>query len=215
MKVFFNMRRNGLILAAFAAIATALLMFTQFLTGDRIAEQQRLELLNTLTELIPESSYTNDLYADCTAYILPNILGSSQPQTIYRARHLEQPVALGIRTTAPDGYSGDIHLLIALTAEGTVLGARVLDHKETPGLGDKIELRRGDWILSFNHETVTGAKDARWAVRREGGAFDQFAGATITPRAIINAIHRTVVWAQSHQAQIFNAPINCQQSESS
>lgn len=203
------MRRNGVILALFALIATGLLMLTQHLTADRIAAQQRNELMRTLTELIPEQSYSNDLYNDCTQVVEPSILGSRQAQAIYRARQQGEPVALAIRTTAPDGYSGDIHLLVAVARNGTVLGARVLEHKETPGLGDKIELRRHDWILSFNQETVRDNKDARWNVRRDGGAFDQFSGATITPRAIIRAIQRTVVWANEHQAQLFAAPVLC------
>ncbi|RUO40632.1 electron transport complex subunit RsxG [Aliidiomarina taiwanensis] len=204
------MRRNGLILAVFALVATGLLMFTQHLTADRIAAQQRNELMRTLHELIPDASYNNDLYADCTQVHAPEALGSQSQQPIYRARLHGQPVALAIRTTAPDGYSGDIHLLVAIANSGTVLGARVLEHRETPGLGDKIDVRRSDWIESFANEQVQSATDPRWEVRRDGGAFDQFSGATITPRAVINAIQRTVVWANQQQAALFALPVTCQ-----
>lgn len=203
------MGRNGGILAAFAIVATALLMFTQYLTADRIAAQQRNELMRTLSELIPNDNYSNDLYADCTEVTEPNVLGNKLSQPVYRARLNGQPVALAIRTTAPDGYSGDIHLLVAISHTGTVLGARVLEHRETPGLGDKVDPRRSDWIYSFSNERVRGPNDTRWQVRRDGGAFDQFTGATITPRAVINAIQRTVVWANDHQQMLFQAPIQC------
>lgn len=203
------MGRNGAILAAFAIVATALLMFTQYLTADRIAAQQRNDLMRTLSELIPSDSYNNDLYADCTEIIEPTVLGNKLPQPIYRARLNGQPAALAVRTTAPDGYSGDIHLLVAISHTGKVLGARVLDHRETPGLGDKVDPRRSDWIYSFSNERVRDANDPRWQVRRDGGAFDQFTGATITPRAVINAIQRTVVWVNEHQPMLFQAPIQC------
>lgn len=207
--IFSAMKRNGLILAAFAIVATALLMFTQFLTADRIAAQQRNELMQTLTALIPSESYSNDLYGDCTEVSEANALGSRLPQPIYRARFNDKPVALAVRTTAPDGYSGDIHLLVAISVNGTVLGARVLEHRETPGLGDKVDARRSDWIYSFINERVRDINDVRWQVRRDGGAFDQFTGATITPRAVINAIQRTVVWANENQQMLFAAPIQC------
>lgn len=203
------MRRNGLILAAFALVATGLLMFTQYLTADRIAAQQRNELMRTLSELIPSESYNNDLYGDCTEVTEPKVLGSKLAQPVYRARMNGQPVAVAVRTTAPDGYSGDIHLLVAIALNGSVLGVRVLEHRETPGLGDKIDVRRSNWILSFTNERVRGADDSRWQVRRDGGAFDQFSGATITPRAVINAIQRTVVWATEHQQSLFSAPRQC------
>lgn len=207
-----SMRRNGFILAAFALVATGLLMFTQYLTADRIAAQQRNDLMRTLHELIPDASYNNDLYADCTQVREPAVLGIPSEQPIYRARFEGRPVALAIRTTAPDGYSGDIHLLVAIAQNGTVLGARVLEHRETPGLGDKVDPRRSDWIYSFANEHVQSATDPRWEVRRDGGAFDQFSGATITPRAVIHAIQRTVVWANERQAELFALPISCQGS---
>ncbi|MCC5855421.1 MAG: electron transport complex subunit RsxG [Idiomarina sp.] len=204
-----KMKRNGLILGAFALAATSLLIATQFLTADRIAAQQRSDLLRTLNELVPATQYTNDFYADCTEVIEPDALGSTQPQQVYRARRNGEAVALALRTTAPDGYSGNIQLLVAVAPSGRVKGVRVLSHRETPGLGDKIELRRDSWILSFNDEQVRSSNDPRWRVRRDGGAFDQFTGATITPRAVINAVQRTVLYATENRDALFNAPIQC------
>lgn len=204
-----SMGKNGGTLAIFALIATGLLLFTQALTSERIAEQQRHELMQTLHILIPEQLYTNDLYQDCTLWTDERTLGSAEPQPIYRARQQGSPVALALRTTAPDGYSGDIHLLVAMHLDGTVLGVRVLEHKETPGLGDKIEPKRSDWIHAFEQQWVDGLDDPKWEVKRFGGQFDQFTGATITPRAIILAIQRTVAWANEHQDALFQAPSNC------
>lgn len=206
-----QMHRNGLILAAFALVSTILVMTTQWLTEDRIAEQQRSELMTTLNSLIPPALHDNDLYADCTL-VTAGELGLSEPQPVYRSRREGQPTALALRTTAPDGYSGNIHLLVALNDSGTLLGVRALSHRETPGLGDKIEVRRSDWIHSFQGQQVRGADDPRWDVQRNGGMFDAFAGATITPRAVVNAVQRTLLYATEHQQQLFNASANCSQS---
>ena len=113
-----------------------------------------------------------------------------------------------VETTAPDGYSGNIDLIVAVTPDGTVLGSRVLDHKETPGLGDKIETRRSDWMFSFNQKTVTNENAAKWAVRKDGGDFDQFTGATITPRAVINAIRNAALFIQQHPG-LADKPADC------
>jgi len=207
--IFSSMKRNGIILAAFAAVATALLITVQWATADRIAAQQRNEVMRTLNELVPLSTYSNDLYRDCTLVVNPDALGIDSAQPVYRARDNNNHVALVVRTTAPDGYSGAIHLLVAIAPSGTILGSRVLQHRETPGLGDKIELRKSNWILSFTNQRVNGENDPRWAVRRDGGAFDQFTGATITPRAVINAIQRTALWAQANSNALFTAPANC------
>lgn len=204
-----QMRRNGLILAAFALAATTLVLIAQWLTQDRIDAQQRQELQTTLNLLIPPAQYDNDLYADCTLVQAPEALGLERAQPVYRARQAGEPVALALRSTAPDGYSGNIHLLVAVNYEGLVKGVRVLQHRETPGLGDKIEARRSDWILSFDNQRVRSENDVRWEVRRDGGMFDQFSGATITPRAVVNAVQRTVLYANENRDQLFAAAPSC------
>lgn len=205
-----QMRRNGLILAGFALAAITLVMITQWLTQDRIDSQQRSELMTTLNTLIPPAQHDNDLYADCTLVTAPDALGLNQPQPVYRSRMQGEPNALALRTTAPDGYSGNIHMLVAVDIQGVVQGVRVLSHRETPGLGDKIELRRDDWILSFDGERIRNDNDPRWDVRRNGGMFDAFTGATITPRAVINAVERTVRYANQNRDALFAAAANCQ-----
>lgn len=220
--IFQSMSRNGLILAAFAIAATVLVVGTAKLTAPRIAAQQQQELLNVLNQLLPANMHDNDLVASCT------LVGQ---QKVYRATLKGQalnakgqalndeptdiPQALALEVTAPNGYSGAIKLLVAFNLNGTVAGVRVLDHKETPGLGDKIELRKDDWILSFNGLTVTGPDDKRWAVKRDGGQFDAFTGATITPRAVVQAVKQANLLYQQHGSEWFSAPANCTTGASS
>ena len=206
-----QMRRNGFILAGFALAAIGLVMTTQWFTQDRIDAQQRNELMRTLNELIPPHMHDNDLYADCTMVAAPDDLGRDL-QAVYRSRLNGNDNALALITTAPDGYSGNIDMVVAVDTQGVVQGVRVLSHRETPGLGDKIELRRDDWILSFDGQQVRGATDPRWNVRRDGGMFDAFTGATITPRAVVNAVERAVRYASAQQSMLFAAPANCQAS---
>lgn len=203
-----TMQKNGVILGTFAVLATTLIIIAQLLTADRIEAQQRQELMRTLNTLIPPAMHDNDLYSDCVLLQQPDILGLAE-QPVYRARINGEPSAVAIRTTAPDGYSGQIHMLVALSPQGVVKGVRVLQHRETPGLGDKIEVERHPWILSFDGQRVRSENDARWAVRRDGGMFDQFTGATITPRAVVNAVARTTWFAQSQMDALFAAPSNC------
>ena len=206
-----SMSRNGLILAAFAIAATVLVVGTAKLTAPRIALQQQQELLNVLNQLLPPDLHDNDLVASCTLVAHPELGGVQQK--VYRAtvkgQAVNLPQALALEVIAPNGYSGAIKLLVAFKLNGSVAGVRVLEHKETPGLGDKIELRKNDWILSFNGLSVNGADDKRWAVKRDGGQFDAFTGATITPRAIVQAVKQANLLYQQYGSAWFSAPANC------
>lgn len=208
-----SMSRNGLILAAFAIAATVLVVGTAKLTAPRIAQQQQQELLNVLNQLLPPDMHDNDLVASCTVVAHPELGGAQQK--VYRATVKGQavnesiPQALALEVIAPNGYSGAIKLLVAFNLNGSVAGVRVLEHKETPGLGDKIELRKNDWILSFNGLSVNGADDKRWAVKRDGGQFDAFTGATITPRAVVQAVKQANLLYQQQGSVWFSAPANC------
>ncbi len=185
-----SMQRNGLILAAFAIVATLLVMLTARLTAEPIAREQQRELLQVLNQLIPAAAHDNDLYASCRLIEAPKLASDATP--MYLATKNGEPNAAAIEVVAPNGYSGGIRLLVAINWDNTVAGVRTLQHQETPGLGDKIERRKSDWITSFAGMTVTGADDNRWAVQRDGGVFDQFTGATITPRAVVQIVARTV-----------------------
>ena len=193
----------ALILTGFAVVGTGLVAVTYTGTKDIIAEAQRKVLEANLNQLVPADRYDNRITEDAIEVTAPEWLGTDQPVKVYRARKDGQPVALFATPYAPDGYSGPIQLLIGVYADGTLAGARVLAHKETPGLGDGIEERRSPWILAFTGKSLGNPEPARWKVKKDGGAFDQFTGATITPRAVIKATRKFLEYVQTHQAQLF------------
>lgn len=137
------------------------------------------------------------------------MLGNAEPKTVYRARLDGRPQALAIETMTPNGYSGAIRLIVGVDADGVISGVRVLEHRETPGLGDKIERRISDWILSFDGKTLTGNNRKSWAVRKDGGDFDQFTGATITPRAVVESVRKALVFVTEHQNELYQASNQC------
>lgn len=201
-------RKNGLTLAIFACASTGVVAVTQYLTKDQILRQERAQLQATLNEVIPHELHDNELYAACTLVSDP-ALGTTTAQPAYIATINNEPKALAIETIAPDGYSGAIKLIIGVDVEGTILGTRVLAHQETPGLGDKIDLRITDWILGFSGKQVTKDNMSEWAVRKDGGQFDSFTGATITPRAVVKAVKNTVEFVNNNRDSILNQPLNC------
>jgi electron transport complex protein RnfG len=193
----------ALILTGFAVVGTGLVALTYTSTRDIIAEAQRKALEASLNQLVPVDRYNNRVTEDRIEVVAPEWLGTDQPVTVYRARQDGQPVALFATPFAPDGYSGPIQLLIGVYADGTLAGVRVLAHKETPGLGDGIEARRSPWILAFTGKSLDNPRPERWKVKKDGGAFDQFTGATITPRAVIKATRKFLEYVQAHQARLF------------
>ncbi|UJF18710.1 electron transport complex subunit RsxG [Vibrio sp. SS-MA-C1-2] len=205
------MGKNGIILAIFALLATALVAVTNAVTKDTIAKQQELQLLRTLNQIIPSTSYDNDLYASCTLVTAPEALGTTNAMPVYLATKEGKPVGAAIETIAPDGYSGAIHSIIAVDYNGVVTGVRVLEQHETPGLGDKISIRVTNWVDDFLGKSVTPENESRWAVRKDGGDFDQFTGATITPRAVVKSVKRTVTYYNQNRDQLFNQPFNCRE----
>lgn len=203
------MGKNGAILAGFALVTTGLIAVTFAGTKDRIQREQEKQLLSVLNELVPESSHTNELNLDCIIVNAPEQLGTTQDKRIFRARNGSENVAAVIETSAPNGYSGEIKMVVAVSLNGTSIGTRVVEHKETPGLGDKVDLRVSDWILSFANVPFSGKDDKRWQVKKDGGQFDQFTGATITPRAVVQAVKSTLVYYNANRDMIFNTASNC------
>ena len=193
----------ALILTGFAVVGTGLVAVTYNGTKDIIAEAQRKVLEANLNQLVPADRYDNPVTQDTIAVTALEWLGTDQPVMVYRARKNGQPVALFATPYAPDGYSGPIQLLVGVYADGMLAGVRVLAHKETPGLGDGIEERRSPWILVFTGKSLGNPEPERWKVKKDGGAFDQFTGATITPRAVIKATRKFLEYVQTHQAQLF------------
>lgn len=201
-----NMVVSAVLLGVFAVTGTGLLALTHQATRERIAQNERELLLRSLNELVPDSARDNDPYSDTTQVLDRDALGSDRPVTVYRARKQGQPVAAIINAVAPDGYSGRIGLLVAVRYDGTLAGVRVTTHRETPGLGDAIETSRSDWILGFDGKSLDNPRPRGWKVRRDGGEFDQFTGATVTPRAIVRAVFNTLRYFETHREALF-APV--------
>ena len=200
--------KNSLILALFAISCTAAVAIVQLLTADRIEQQAQQKLIRQLNQVIQKDNHDNEMFLDCI--VAPEDNNSDLLiDVIYRARLNNAPTAAAIKTVAPDGYSGNIELLIAINTDGSVSGVRTLMHKETPGLGDKIERRKSDWIDSFSGKKVLDENDSRWAVIKDGGMFDQFTGATITPRAVVKTVRKTIEYFESNQERIFSTASNC------
>ena len=198
-----HMFKTGVLLGVFAVAGTALIAFTFDNTAERIAAQEREFLLRGIQALIPPARYDNDPYSDAISVLSPELLGSRDPVPVYRARKDGKPVALVLEPVAPDGYSGDIKLLVAIAYDGTVLGVRVLSHQETPGLGDAIEIGKSNWITGFNGHSLSNLDDKDWHVKKDGGIFDQFTGATITPRAVVKCVHKSLEYFSLHRDALF------------
>lgn len=196
-----TMRRHGLILAFFGALMTGMTALVNLMTKPTIQHQALLQQKSLFDQVIPAGVYDNDMQNECYN-VTDESLGTATPHRLYLARKNGQPVAAVVETTAPDGYSGAIQLLVAADFHGKVYGSRVLEQHETPGLGDKIEVRISDWIKHFANQTVNGASDERWAVKKDGGMFDQFTGATITPRAVVRSVKRTALFIGTVPSQL-------------
>ena len=188
--------KPGWLLGLFALVFIFMLAFTFEHTHERIAMQEQLRLEAQFMELLIEGSYDNEPATDVL-----NIEG--EKRTIYRARRQGQPVAALFKTVAKDGYSGSIYLLVGVKINGELLGVRALSHRETPGLGDEINLSRSDWVLSFNDHSLTNPTIEGWAVKKDGGIFDAFTGATITPRAVVKEVKKTLLYFRDHQHELF------------
>lgn len=203
-----TMRRHGATLAVFAALATGLTAVVNQLTHRTIAEQAALQQQRLFDQVISPTLYDNPLREACYLISDPR-LGTAAPHRLYLASKAGEPVAALLESTAPDGYSGAIQLLVAADFHGKVLGVRVLEHHETPGLGDKIDIRISGWIDSLRDRVVEDENDPRWRVKKDGGEFDQFTGATITPRAVVNEVRRTAAFLRQQDAQQLTTLPHC------
>lgn len=191
----------ALLLCGFGVLGASLVAFTNDSTREQIAENQRQALLRQFAAIVPQEKFNNILLDDWITISAPNAFGASSTR-VYRARLNNEFVAAILTPINANGYSGDIRLIIGINKNGTLAGVRVLQHKETPGLGDKIETRRSDWILGFNGLSLTNPNPSDWQVKRDGGVFDQFTGATITPRGIVEATKKALEYYAEHTDEI-------------
>ncbi|MEJ2141714.1 MAG: electron transport complex subunit RsxG [Gammaproteobacteria bacterium] len=210
MSLLRNMSISSVLLGLFAIIGSGLVAVTYDNTAERIAANERAFLLRSLHELVTPDMHDNDMFKDVIQVTNKDFLGSKKPVNIYRARKDGKNVAVIINAVAPDGYNGDIALLIAIDTSGKLIGVRVAKHRETPGLGDAIEIQRSDWILGFTGKSLENPASKNWRVKRDGGVFDQFTGATITPRAVVKAVHKALQYFQKNSEMLFNSQVTGQ-----
>ena len=200
-----SITKNSLLLGAFALVTTALLAFTAQFTHERIIKAEREAQQKALFEIVPRTRHNNDLLSD-TIKVPESAwegLGLKSGGDIYVARHADETIAVIIPAVAPDGYSGDIRMIVGINADGSIAGVRVIDHHETPGLGDKVELKKNQWILGFDGKSLNAPNSSHWKVKKDGGDFDQFAGATITPRAVVNQVRKVLEFVDAHRDELF------------
>ena len=192
------------LLMTFAMAGAVLVGITFIQTEDDIEYNEKLTLLKKLNNIIPSGSYDNDLLHDAIVVEANSQLGTDEDTIAYRARKEDKDVAVVLSSVAPNGYNGSIHMLVGIYADGKVAGVRVVKHKETPGLGDAVSMTHSDWILSFENRSLSDPDEKGWKVKRDGGVFDQFTGATITPRAVVKAVHNALLYFDDHQATLFS-----------
>ncbi|RIZ66536.1 MAG: electron transport complex subunit RsxG [Methylococcales bacterium] len=192
------------ILAGFALMASVLLGVTNCSTEGTIQKRLDEDLKKSLEEVVPAALYDNNILQDTLSIPSADYNIGAKETMVYIAKKLGKVTAVSFKFIAPDGYSGAISMIMGLDREGNILGVRILSHKETPGLGDKIEVTKSNWILSFVGRSLDNLSKQQWAVKKDGGDFDQFAGATITPRKSVQAIYRGLQLFKDHQTQLIN-----------
>ena len=194
------------VLAAAAVVAVAGLALVHERAAPQIEASRRAQHLRQLTALLGDAAFDNDPLSDTVSMLDPELLGTDEPLIAHRVRLGATPVAVLLNVVAPDGYAGAIRLLVAIDPQGRLLGVRVLEHHETPGLGDLVEERRSNWIRNFDGRALGDPPVERWTVRKDGGDFDQFTGATVTPRAIVQAVRNALLYFSRHQDELLAAP---------
>jgi len=192
------------VLVLFAMLGAALVGLTFSQTIEDIRYNEKLTLLKKLNNIIPANVYDNDLLLDTIVIQPSHLLGTKEESLAYRARKGDQNIAVVFSSIAPNGYNGSIHLLVGVNTDGTLAGVRVVKHRETPGLGDAVDISHSNWLLDFNNRSLSNPDSEHWKVKRDGGIFDQFTGATITPRAVVTAVHDALLYFKKNQKNLFD-----------
>lgn len=194
--------RNGLLLGLFAVAATAVIAGTYLGTRHNIEENRRLAAERALIEIVPRDRHDNSMLEDAIVVDDEDLLGLRTTSRAHVAKFKSEAVAVILPATARDGYTDDIELIVGINHDGSIAGVRILNHRETPGLGDKVERKKSDWVDSFIGKSLSNPTIDNWAVEKDGGEFDQFTGATITPRAVVNAVRRALEYFEVHRDEL-------------
>ena len=199
--------RNSLLLGFFAILSTAIIAGTYLGSKETIRENIRMAEERALLEIVPRFRHNNSMLEDAHGINDSEMLGLRAEKKYYIARQNGDPVAVIFPATAREGYTGDIDMIIGINVDGTIAGVRVLSHRETPGLGDAIDLKKSQWINSFINKSLLNPTVDLWKVKKDKGVFDQFTGATITPRAVTKIVLQTLQYFNQHQHDILKQPI--------
>ena len=203
--IFKHTVKTVVIMATFTLVGTLGLAFIHEQSKGKIEVNEAIEKMKSFAQVLPANVYDNKLLEDFVTVPAGGELNNRDATKIYVARLAGIATAVILETTARDGYSGDIKLLMAVHNDGSISGVRVIAHKETPGLGDYIDILHGDWIKSFDHLSLTTRPSAQWKVKKDDGQFDYMAGATITPRAVVNITQAALHYVEANKAQLFAA----------
>ena len=207
-----KMIKIPLILCIVTLLTSGLLMLSEKLTHEKIAEQKKILLLNSLKQLIPDNLHDNDLINSTLTIYESELLCHRKVQKVYVGQLQDELSIIALPVTSRTGYSGDIDLIVGIQANGEITTVKILEQHETPGLGDLIEAHKSDWLLQFPQKSLENLADKQWQVKKDGGNFDQITGATITPRAVVTAVHQALTYFKDNKA-VFES-INFQTEQS-
>jgi len=201
-----SVSRNSIILGIFAIATTGMIVLTANLTRDSISKAVEDTLKKSLFEVMPRDRLDNDLLNDQLSLPADKLLGTKAAKAAYVAKQNGDPTGVILQAVAPEGYGGSINLLVGIDSQGAITGVRVIPpHFETPGLGDAIEMQKSPWILSFNGKSLANTPESHWRVKKDGGEFDAFTGATITPRAVVDAVYKALQYFDANKASLLHA----------
>ncbi|WP_052702321.1 electron transport complex subunit RsxG [Marinomonas sp. S3726] len=202
MEVISSIRKNSIGLGIFAIVTAGLIAVTQQVTQERIESNVLQAQQAAFSEILPDQYYDNDLYKSQVTLDPDLLLGTKEASFAYIGRVNGEFSGIIFESIAPGGYNGSMSLLVAINRDGVVTGSRVIRHQETPGLGDKIDMKKSDWMRSFENKSFENLDIKQWKVKRDNGHFDQFTGATITPRAIVKSVKNTLEYFHQHKDEL-------------
>ncbi len=195
-------------LGLFAIVTSGLIATTQVFTKETIEKQIKKAQSKALAQIVSLEEHDNDLLSDPVALDAGGLLNLPQGKQAYIARMNNSPIAVILPVVAANGYSGPINMIVGIDPLGNVKGVRVIGHKETPGLGDKIDIKKSDWISQFEGTSLNNPKSTQWKVKKDGGDFDQLTGATITPRAVVSGVQDALLFFQKNKQSLFKPTNN-------
>jgi len=205
-----SVSKNGIYLGVFALIASLLLALVNINTEEKTENNKTQRILNTINDILPSGSFDNDIMSQCLWIDDKRV--SKKRSKAYVATLNSEPTAVIFNPVASDGYNGNIFITMSVLKNGEIGGVRVISHKETPGLGDKIETIKSDWIHQFDGASLQNPKPQMWKVKKDNGTFDQLTGATITPRSVVQAVKNTLTYFQENQSSLLKSQNQCGES---